>query len=145
MELTTKTGSPRAHTKRADALFDFLADRPNGATVTDMRNEFGWGHGQTNQAIRALRKVLAEDVINVVCEPHVHRGRWLYRLVGHPADSRFYVTNRLLDLEARLETQQYVTESLEHATDGRTVEGRKARKIARTLSYLQKELADIDA
>ena len=95
------------------------------------------------QVVRRLRLVFAGDDINLVCEPQMLREPWVYKLVGNVEDARSWSTNRISDIETRLETIQAVAESLTNATDGRTIEGRKARKIHRTLGYLIGELAEI--
>ena len=133
-----------ATTARAGLLFDYAVAHPDGFTVDDVKSEFGWSADQTNRAARALRMILAEDTINLVCDPSGQRTRWRYRLVGNLEDAKPWASNRLRDIENRLETICGVAKSIAAATDGRSTEGRRARKIYKTLDYLHGELADID-
>jgi len=136
-----KNDTPRARTIHAHELFDYLAARPDGVTMAAICHHFGWKRVATNEALRALRLILADgDSITVVSEPDTPSAPWLVRLVGTYDDARWYVTNRLGDLEARIETQVGVARSLEAATDGRSTEGRKARMIRSTLSHLVEQL-----
>jgi hypothetical protein len=126
------------------ALFDFAADKPEGFTYIDVRATLGWQRDQFVKVARQLRLVFADDQINLVCEPQGSCEPWRYKLVGNVEDARAWSSNRIGDIETRLETIKAVAETLTNATDGRTIEGRKARKIHRTLGYLIGELSEID-
>jgi hypothetical protein len=137
---------PRQRTLDANALFDYLAGNPNGIRLAGMMSHFKWNRAKATEAIRSLRLILGDgDSINLVADPTEHMGQWLYRLVGNYEDARWYVNNRIGDLEARLDTQVGIAQSLETATDGRTVEGRKARMIRSTLSHLVEQLRLLDS
>ncbi len=62
---------------------------------------------------------------------------------GDPEVARFWITNRIRDCETRLHTQECVAESIANNTDARSTEGKKARKIFRTLHFLREELAEL--
>jgi len=127
------------------ALYDLAADRPEGFTYIDVEEHLGWGRQTFFGVVRQLRLVFADDEINLICEPDGYLEPWRYKLVGNVDAARGWSTNRIGDIETRLETIQSVAETLTKATDGRTIEGRKARKIHRTLGYLIGELAEIAA
>jgi hypothetical protein len=128
---------------RVTDLFDYAVAHPNGFTKDDIEADLGWEPATTQWVARNLRLTFADDDINLVCEPQGQGERWLYKLVGNPDDARIWATNRTADLESRLRTMAAVASSLENATDGRTVEGRKARKIHRSLARLVEDLEDI--
>jgi hypothetical protein len=138
----------RTNVRRADqvgSLFDFAVSRPDGFTAADVTLEFGWPRNHFFGIARRLRAVLDDDDANLVCTPQGKGRQWLYQLTGDPEEARTWQNNRVRDLEARLATSENVALSLTHATDSRTVSGRKARKIANTLGYLRKELAYLDS
>lgn len=129
----------------AGKLFDFAVLHPEGFTNEEALAELGLKHITTlNRVIRRLRLILGTDEINLVCDPQGQRERWLYRLIGTIDLGSPWIRNRLRDLEARLETQHSVARSLVNATDGRSIEGRKARLCAKTLGRLREDLAEYD-
>lgn len=131
-------------TERVTALFDILAGSPEGLTVDDMAAALGVSHHLTSDAIRELRLLLGDtDEINLICDPQGSRERWLYRLVGNLDGSRRWVANRLGDTESRLRTMQSIADSLVSATDGRTLDGRRARLIRKALVRLVEDLDEL--
>lgn len=139
---------PRQRTLDANELFDYLAGpgNPKGVRLREIMDHFKWNRSRATEAIRSLRLILGDgDTINLVADPTEYREQWIYRLVGNYDDARWYIGNRIGDLEARLETQAGIAQSLETATDGRTVEGRKARMIRSTLSHLVEQLVLLDS
>lgn len=129
-----------------DTLFDYAVERPVGFTRYDVADDLGWTKDRFTKAVNATRRTLGhDDMINLVCDPQGQHEAWLYRLVGTPAESSVWIANRVGDTEARLHTMKDVSRSMERASDGRTIAGRKARKMARSFEYLIQELADIDA
>jgi hypothetical protein len=140
--------------ERRDVLYDQLVANPDGITVEDMIDEhaktyFGtsWDglYRMARDAIHDLRLFLGEvDSINLICDPQGKGERWLYRLVGTPAEATPWLQNRFDDTESRLFTIESVARSMVTATDGRTKRGRKARVTERALRRLREDLADID-
>jgi hypothetical protein len=128
---------------QAGLLYDFAANKPEGFTWADVEREFGWSRPHFFKVVRRLRLDLGADEINLVCTPKDFRGLWLYELVGDYESAAFWASNRIGDMEARLGTIKNVAGSVETATDGRTVEGKIARKIHNTVSYLLVELSDL--
>lgn len=123
--------------------FDFAADQSTGFTDRELAAHLGVDHRTVRDVIQKLRDVLGhDDSINLVCEPQGQRQKWLYRLVGNMEDSRWWAANRILDTERRIRTQYNVCRAMARATDGRTIEGRKARIFERSLQRL---LEDVDA
>lgn len=132
----------------AESLFDFAVERPEGFTWEDAHVRYGWDRPRFFVAARELRMILGhDDEINLVCAPTTGGAPWVYRLVGNStdADARYWQTNRIGDMETRLATQAAVATSLAVKIDKRTVPGRKAAKISKTLTYLLGELADINS
>jgi hypothetical protein len=126
-------------------LFDFAVANPDGFTIDEACDSLAWSRPQFGLMVRKLRLILGSDEINLICEPTGTLGPWTYRLVGNYDDARVWVTNRIDDLTSRLETIHSIAASAMKAADGRSVQGRKARKIESTISYLLRELEDIAA
>jgi hypothetical protein len=132
-------------TEDVEVLFDYAEAHPDGFDIHDVEDDLDWRREHLYAVGRALRLVFADDEINLICEPNGYNKPWLYKLVGTYDDARVWATVRYRDMYSRLETTEAVATSLVNATDGRSIEGRKVRKIARTLSYLRAELVDIEA
>ena len=120
----------------AGALFDYLVDTPEPVVIDEIRAALGWTYRRTEQAIHDVRMALgADDSINLIAEPD-GRGPWRYWLTGSAEDARWWQANRLVVLITQVRTNLAVAESIRRGIDGRTVEGRKARVLARTLGYI---------
>ena len=131
-------------TDRVGELFDYLADQPEGVTIDDIAAELGVVYSRARKIVRKLRLLLGEtDQINLVCDPAGASERWIYRLVGNLEAARPWIDTRLRDLEARLETSRAVAKSLISATDGRTNDGKRVRKIERALTRLLEDLEEL--
>lgn len=135
--------SRRRISENVALLFDFATAKPDGFTQPEAAAYLDVDERQMPRFINALRHEFADGDINLVCEPNGKGEKWLYRLVGRPEDARIWHTNRIGDTESRLETMQSVAHSMVGATDGRTIEGRKARVIDRQLTRLIEDLAVI--
>lgn len=131
---------------QAEQLFGLAAKRIDGFTYQDIEHAFGWDRFHFYWVVSQLRRILAAeaDTINLICTPQGSREPWLYELVGTYEDAAPWSQNRVGDLETRLVTIHSVASTLVNATDGRTVGGRKARKIRRTITRLIEDLADIN-
>ena len=128
---------------RRDALFTLAVDSPEGVTVADMMAALEATHAQVKVAIRDLRLFLGEfDECNFPCDPS-DQGQWVYRLVGTYDDARQWMANRLGDGEARLRTMNAMMASMVAGSDGRTIEGRKARVIETGLRHLVEDLDNL--
>jgi hypothetical protein len=134
--------------EHAGQLFDFLVDHPEGVTWEDAAAAFPWARHRSSfgVVVRRLRRTLGnDDEMTVVCDPRRHRQSWLYRLVGDPSEADGWQANRIGDAEARLLTILDVSRSVARRSDGRTLVGKKARKIESTIGYLVGELADLES
>lgn len=127
-------------TERADRLFDYLADRPDGVTKDDMMADLGWSFDNVTEGIRSLRLILAGDTLTLTCDPNGANERWLYKLVATLDAAQPWVVNRVTDQESRVETMVAVMAPIVKATDGRTLPGKKARMIHRSQSRLLEDL-----
>lgn len=126
-------------------LYDFAGNCPDGFTHADVEAQFGWGRNDFFKVVRDLRLLFKDREITLVCDPQGQGELWRYRLVGSYDEARQWATNRIHDLESRLETVGAVAEAIVNATDGRSIEGRKARKLQRVVGRLIEDLAEIDA
>lgn len=133
--------------QRRDNLFDLAVAAPDGFTVENAMDVLGLTHPQANTAIRDLRRFLGEsgDTINLPADPQSKGDRWLYRLVGSLNEVRGWVMNRVRDTESRLRTMQAMMSSIVAATDGRSIEGRKARVMDKALRRLVEDLDELAA
>lgn len=133
-------------TDRVLRLFDQLVANPAGVTIEQIAEDQGCSLGKSNHIVRELRRRCGvSDTINLICEPDAAdvRGRWIYRLVGKLDDAAYWLANRIGDAESRIRTIQAVTASLVAASDGRTVEGRRARVMNRALTRLIEDLDEL--
>lgn len=127
-----------------EALFDFAVARPDGFTNADFMGEYDVSLKTFNQTANKLRAILADDTINLVCDPDGSRSKWQYRLVGSVENGSPWVQNRLKDAESRFSTISAVVRSLVKATDGRTVDGRKARLMDKSMRRLLEDLSEVN-
>lgn len=137
----------KAREERAGLLYDFAVAHPAGFTNTEAMDEFGWSLRRFNEAVQTLRDILGnDDTISFVCSPQGQNEDWRYQLVGTYGDMRPWTTNRLIDAERRVITIGNVTGPIVRNSDGRTVEGKKARMINNFAHYMkaQFELLEID-
>lgn len=128
---------------QVEQLFDYAVNHTNGFTYVDVERDLGWDRPHFFDVARALRRVFSGDSINLVCSPQAKGDPWLYELVGQVGAAEPWVANRLRDMKTRLVTMASVASTLENATDGRTLQGREARKINRALTRLVEDLDDI--
>lgn len=129
----------------AGLLYDFAVDHPRGFIYEDAKDKFGWHYSRFIKVVRHLRQILSADEITLTATPQGQHERWLYMLVGTYDAARPWATNRVGDLETRLDTIHGVANTLTNATDGRSVEGKKARLIERTIRHLMENLNDLAA
>ncbi len=130
----------------AGTLFDFCVEHPEGWVIREAQDALDWSFRRVREAIRALRLILGDDdSLNLTCDPQGSGEQWLYQLVGNLEMGGPWVTNRLQDTEARLETIDAFTRSMVKGTDGRSVEGRKARLIERSVRHLLEDLRAFEA
>jgi len=134
-----------ARSERRDHLFDLLVASPHGVTIDNIREGLGSTHAQARKAVRDLRRFLGDfDDVNVPAVPNGQNQPWLYTLAHGVTDAtRKWTTNRIGDTQSRLVTQHAVAASIVKATDGRSIEGRKARMTEVGLRHLLENLAAI--
>jgi hypothetical protein len=130
---------------RIDQLYDFLADHPT-VTRDQIAKHMDVSYARAGKVIHALRIFLGDTKdISLVCDPNPNdrNGPWLYSLIGTLEGARPWQTNQMRHLVTRIETSNAIADSLIAATDGRTVDGRKVRKIHRVLSRLLEDLEEL--
>jgi len=130
-----------ARARRRDDLILLMIAQQSGQTVDDMMVALGCDHPQVNEAIRDVRLWLGDfDEVNLICDPQGTGQRWLYRLVGTLDEMRPWAANRVADSASRIRTMASMLASVVSATDGRSIEGRKARVMERSLRRLVEDL-----
>ena len=137
-----RRATPRTLARR-DAVLDVLRQHPNGLTIHDLAVAMGENDRTVYRDIRWLRR--RGDIDNIPATPNGHMQPWLYRVTNDLEANSEWVANRIGDAESRFLTMIGQAETLVRVTNGRTTNGRKARKIDRVLRYLMQELADIDS
>jgi len=136
----------KAH-DRALELFELLVDNPDGVTKPEIDAHLGCSAKAGRSAIRALRNELSDgDTINVITNPTPRGdGPYVYTLVGSFTDeARAWFGASSKQIDTRLDLMLWVSQSLAKATDGRTVEGRKARIRVKAFARLIEDLADAE-
>lgn len=126
---------------RASELFDYAASNTRWTKLMACET-LGWSEHTLAEVIRALRKILAGDDINVVVG--YEDGDWYYKLVGDLASAMPWATIRLRSVEAQLATIADVTSSICNATSDKSRDGRKARMIQGQINILQLQLANLE-
>ena len=129
----------------AGDLYDYLVANPEGITWENTHEDLGFPYRTYFfRVVRRLRIILGDDdEMTVVCDPRGTRQTWLYRIVGNPTEAYAWQANRIGDMESRLETVLAVSTSVARNTDGRTVVGKKSRRIKATIGYLLGELHEL--
>jgi DNA-binding transcriptional regulator LsrR (DeoR family) len=126
---------------RRMAVLDTLQQHPEGLSAADIARQMGVRLRVIRRDIRRLRRDVSVD--NIPAVPNGHRQPWLYFLTNEAQPNEAWAKNRVADMESRFLTQIGQAKTMVRVTNGRTVEGRKARKIERTLEYLMRELDEI--
>ncbi len=129
--------------RRANRLFDFACEQPNGFTREEGMAEIGGGRSDFTRALRDVRVALGEDEINVVSEPRGASESWRYRLVGTWDEAAPWAGRRTENICAQLTTVYSVAGSIVAATDGRTFDGRRARLVRKVVGRLVEDLAEL--
>lgn len=129
--------------EKIQILWDYAVAHPDGFTRYDVERDIGWSNHELSHVARHLRRFLGDDEINLVATPQGRYEAWLYSLTGSVEEAGPWNRNRLLDTESRLTTMHAVSQSLVSSTDGRSLEGRRARVMERSLRRLTEDLADL--
>lgn len=134
---------PKMPPDDAGRLLVFAMEHTDGYTWEDAAAEFSWSRRRVGQATHTLRVILATEPENLVCEQETPLRPWVYRLTDEKGHTRAWASNRVLDLETRLETMLGVAQSTVKATDGRTDPGKRARVMERGIRHILENLADL--
>jgi hypothetical protein len=96
------------------------------------------------RAVRRLRRILGGDSDGtLVCTPQMKGERWRYELTGEWAKAAPWAHTRIGDVESRLGSIHDVVGAVIRITDGRSVDGRKARLIRKVVGRLREDLAEV--
>jgi hypothetical protein len=125
------------------ALSDLLMSTPEGVTIHQIASALGLSVRDAARVVRAFRLLFRDDTVTLVAWTNGQNQPWLYRLAGTAVDAEPWILNRTQDGESRLETMQAVYTPIVANTDGRTVEGRKARIILRAATRALEDLRDM--
>lgn len=128
-----------------ERLADFAFANLDGFDYKDVEAELGWQRPYFFKVARYFRLTYGTAEMNLVCEPPGGRMSkpHIYRLTGETQQIQAYGRSRIPDLVSRVETLQQVAVSAVNATDGRSREGRIARRVERHMTRLHEDLADI--
>lgn len=129
--------------EKAGVLFDYAVDHRDGFTYEQVATVLGWDYATFMDVVRRLRLILGDEEHTLLCTPQGSGERWLYRLTDDPDVHLIWSRFRLRTVETSLETAEHAAQSITNATDGRTVDGRKARIILRSVHRLREDLAEI--
>ncbi len=130
--------------EKVNLVFDLLVE--GAKTGGQLAEELDVTTSTIIRVVHDLRLILGgDDTIVVVSRPQGQHEPHLYELVGNYQDSVEWRHGRISNLEARLRIDEYSMRAIARGSDKRTVDGKKADKIQRTLKYLREELADLDA
>lgn len=130
-------------------IFDYLVSHPDGGTVHDFAEALSFPLPTIRRGIRDARMILGEgDTLFILCEPQGAREPWRYYLVDGSQvvnmEESNWAVNRIHDAQSRVALIATAMRVAERATDGRTLEGKKARVLARACSRLVEDLEEID-
>lgn len=125
-------------------LIDFLVASPEDVTIHEIADALQLSVRQAQGVVRSTRLWFeVSDTINLVCHPN-GRGPWLYSLVGDPTSTKEWSDRRVSHVDTELETIHAMLTTTVRNTDGRTIEGRKARIMERAVRRMLEDLADLD-
>lgn len=126
------------------SLFDLIASK-GGQTILDIAAHLGVRVRRAQVVVHDLRQMFGhDDTVNLVCDPQGQRELWLYDFRGTLDGVTPWTGWSLAHVETRLETLEAVAASIERAADGRTIEGRRARILARAIRRAREDLADLN-
>lgn len=133
----------------AGKVYDLLADAPEGLTMEDIAEQLSMPRDAIRRAVRAARMTLSDaDTLFILAEPQGARQPWRYRLVDGGTlvdfEDSAWVPNRVKDSQSRVALLAAAMAVAVRATDGRSIEGRKARTMERQLRHLTEDLEGID-
>ena len=131
--------------RRAENLFDLLADHDTGMTIAEMAAHLGVSSPLIRNAVYDLRRILGEThTANLVCTQHVNNEQWIYRLSGDVAGVKAWQANRLGDAVTRIETIHAIAKSVAAAHKGQSAqESRIAVALVKSLGRAIEDVADI--
>jgi hypothetical protein len=112
-------------------------------TIPRIMRHFHLTYQEVMSLFNRTRRALRGHAVNLVGEPLGHRKPWRFWLTGLLGEARWWLANRILDLETRIVTILAVSESIVKGTDARTIEGRKARLMVKHLQRLTEDLAEV--
>jgi hypothetical protein len=143
--MTRRRAVSPARIARRDALFDFLAANPDGATLNEISAALQCRVAHSRGAVSDLRLFLGDtDSVNVPCVPAGPGEQYTYRLVGTFDETREWIANRINDTESRMDTMRSVMASVVAATtatpDIDPIDARRASLIERGLRHLIEDL-----
>lgn len=133
----------RADEARAAELFDLLVAHPDGLDKWDICFEMDIDEQLFFRALRCLRLTLGEgDTLTVPVRREGRRA--FYFLSGSVAEGDEWVGERIKRARAQVQVDRAYWASLTNASDGRTLEGRYIRTLARWTNRVAEDLAEID-
>lgn len=128
-----------------DKVSRALEETPDGLTTPELAAATGIGETNLSGIVGDLRRVFAEDdSINVITFIG-NDGAWRYKLVGDvDSESEWFMQWMRKRARSTLSTTSGVFDSLAMGLDGRTAEGRWAKRVNRQLVAMVAELDDLE-
>lgn len=149
--MTDTTTITALRASRMVDLLELLGNDPDGITVDQIAAGLATDYNTARRTIHDLRVWLGDTgQVFLVCLPQGGNDRWLYRLTdgaqlateGTP--EAWWVKNRVDDAQTRVATVAAGLQVAVRMTDGRSLVGRRARRMALSLNRLVEDLALID-
>jgi hypothetical protein len=127
--------------RRITQLVTYISDNPDGVTVDGMQAELGLDYSTTRKLIHAVRIYLRDSGFDLCCNPStIRRGRWIYYFTGDWQEGNQWLSFRLRDTQGRIKTVEAVMTALFSKLDGRSSEGRAAKRCLISVRHLEENL-----
>jgi hypothetical protein len=153
---------PYVFTRRVE-LLDLLTDHEDGLTAPEIMDMQGWDGNIFHHTLQSLRDWLAEDGDNIYtlpCAPSDWQEPWVYQLVRGDEYGKvdpetmqetvkskvlkFWINNQFSHVVRRLKTIQKILEVIVRMTDGRTLQGKMARKLLRHVARAFEDMVEVE-
>lgn len=122
---------------------EYASAHPTGFTKDQLGAALQIEPHVTNGVVYRLRRMLADQNVNLVARPQGKFEPWRYTLVGDLGDAKPWEANRLGDVIARLRTVRAVASSMVNAATPETEY--EARQIVRDVGRLIEDVALLES
>jgi hypothetical protein len=108
-------------------------------SIRDIRYELEVSRKVVYKIVQHHRQLFGTESLAILCD--YRRPRYVYWLSRDPKEINSYDVRRTGDMETRIRTIKAIAERSVNFADGRTLEGRRARRYKK---YLTRLLEDVD-